>query len=150
MTSTVAGDVDVDAFADELHTLSLEVGAAACVNQEKTKMIAAPAVALGSTQKMRGFPVKTPEEFDAEAQVPRAPAADEITETAPAPLRLLHQTWSEGQFDPGRKEYQPPVFQGTYQAESDTSSVDTARESTWLDPAQIAELSQKDGQTCWM
>ncbi|KAK3284341.1 hypothetical protein CYMTET_8003 [Cymbomonas tetramitiformis] len=49
VTSTVAGDVNVDAFVDELHTLSLEVGAAACVNQEKTKMIAAPAVALGST-----------------------------------------------------------------------------------------------------
>ncbi|KAK3269858.1 hypothetical protein CYMTET_21717 [Cymbomonas tetramitiformis] len=80
VTSTAAGDVNVDAFVDELHTLSLEVGAAACVNQEKTKMIAAPAVALGSTQKMRGFPVKTPEEFDAEAQVPRAPAADEIVQ----------------------------------------------------------------------
>ncbi|KAK3252448.1 hypothetical protein CYMTET_38254 [Cymbomonas tetramitiformis] len=53
-------------------------------------------------------------------------------------------------FDPGKKEYQPPVFQGTYQAESDTSSVDTARESTWLDPAQIAELSQKDGQPVFL
>ncbi|KAK3275675.1 hypothetical protein CYMTET_16208 [Cymbomonas tetramitiformis] len=71
-------------------------------------------------------------------------------EAAPAPLRLLHQTWPEGQFDPGRKEYQPPVFQGTYQAESDTSSVDTARESTCLDPAQIAELSQKGGQTVFL
>ncbi|KAK3272762.1 hypothetical protein CYMTET_18959 [Cymbomonas tetramitiformis] len=71
-------------------------------------------------------------------------------ETASAPLRLLHQTWPEGHFDPGRKEYQPSVFQGTYQTESDTNSVDTAQESTWLDPAQIAELAQKDGQTIFL
>ncbi|KAK3273782.1 hypothetical protein CYMTET_17992 [Cymbomonas tetramitiformis] len=93
VTSTAAGDVDVDAFADELHTLSLEVGAAACVNQEeKTMMIAAPAVALGSTQKMRGFPVKTPEEFDAEAQVPRAPAADEMQREVQRMASLLKST----------------------------------------------------------
>ncbi|KAK3265874.1 hypothetical protein CYMTET_25473 [Cymbomonas tetramitiformis] len=49
-----------------------------------------------------------------------------------------------------QQEYQPPVFQGTYQAESDTNSVDTAQESAWLDPVQIAELAQKDGQTIFL
>ncbi|KAK3262036.1 hypothetical protein CYMTET_29089 [Cymbomonas tetramitiformis] len=34
------------------------------------------AVALGNTQKMQGFPLKTPEEFDKDAQVPRAVSAD--------------------------------------------------------------------------
>ncbi|KAK3248164.1 hypothetical protein CYMTET_42364 [Cymbomonas tetramitiformis] len=34
------------------------------------------AVALGNTQKMQGFPVKTSEEFDKDAQVPRAVPAD--------------------------------------------------------------------------
>ncbi|KAK3238653.1 hypothetical protein CYMTET_51349 [Cymbomonas tetramitiformis] len=92
VTSTAAGDVNVHAFVDELHTLSLEVGAAACVNQEKTKMVAAPAVALGSTQKMRGFPVKTPEEFDAEAQVPRAPAAEEMQRGVQLMASLLKST----------------------------------------------------------
>ncbi|KAK3241073.1 hypothetical protein CYMTET_49130 [Cymbomonas tetramitiformis] len=70
--------------------------------------------------------------------------------TASAPLRLIHQTWPEGHFDPQRQEYQPPVFQGTYQAESDTNSEDTAQESTWLDPVQIAELAQRDGQTVFL
>ncbi|KAK3288007.1 hypothetical protein CYMTET_4513 [Cymbomonas tetramitiformis] len=39
---------------------------------------AAPAVALGSTQKMTGFPVKTAEEFSKEARVPLAPPADSL------------------------------------------------------------------------
>ncbi|KAK3269151.1 hypothetical protein CYMTET_22385 [Cymbomonas tetramitiformis] len=78
VASAAAEEVIIDAFADELYTLSLKGCAAAHITQEKTEMIAAPAVALSSTQKMRGFPVKTPEEFDAEAQVPRAPAADEL------------------------------------------------------------------------
>jgi len=37
---------------------------------------AAVAVALGNTQMMQSFPVKTPAEFDEEARVPRAPAAE--------------------------------------------------------------------------
>ncbi|KAK3267763.1 hypothetical protein CYMTET_23701 [Cymbomonas tetramitiformis] len=71
-------------------------------------------------------------------------------ETASTPLRLIHQTWPEGHFDPHRQEYQPPVFQGICQAESDTNIEDTAQESTWLDPVQIAELAQRDGQTVFL
>ncbi|KAK3234157.1 hypothetical protein CYMTET_55586 [Cymbomonas tetramitiformis] len=58
--------------------------------QGKVEVIAAPAVALGSTQKMRGFPVKTPEEFEAEAQLPLAPAAaDEMQRKVQLTASLL-------------------------------------------------------------
>ncbi|KAK3286464.1 hypothetical protein CYMTET_5966 [Cymbomonas tetramitiformis] len=40
---------------------------------------ASAAVALGSTQQMRGFQVKTPEEFDRAAQVPRAVPPDVLS-----------------------------------------------------------------------
>ncbi|KAK3271933.1 hypothetical protein CYMTET_19740 [Cymbomonas tetramitiformis] len=43
---------------------------------EGVEHCAAVAVALGNTQMMQSFPVKTPAEFDADARVPRAPAAD--------------------------------------------------------------------------
>ncbi|KAK3287253.1 hypothetical protein CYMTET_5230 [Cymbomonas tetramitiformis] len=70
--------------------------------------------------------------------------------TVSAPLRLRHHTWPEGHFDPQKQEYQPAVFQGTYQAESDANSENTAQESIWLDPVQIAELAQRDGQTVFL
>ncbi|KAK3236963.1 hypothetical protein CYMTET_52931 [Cymbomonas tetramitiformis] len=41
---------------------------------------------------MRGFPVKTPEEFDAEAHVPRAPAADEMQRGVQLMASLLKST----------------------------------------------------------
>ncbi|KAK3265525.1 hypothetical protein CYMTET_25798 [Cymbomonas tetramitiformis] len=62
------------------------------VTQEETEMVAAPAVALGSTQKMRGFPVKTPEEFEAGAQIPLAPAAGEMQRKVQLMASLLKST----------------------------------------------------------
>ncbi len=47
---------------------------------------AAVAVALGNNQTMQSFPVKTPAEFDEEARVPRAPAAEPMDRK----LYLLH------------------------------------------------------------
>ncbi len=56
---------------------SRDGGASGVVPEEMR--CAAPAVALGSTQKMTGFPVKTAEEFSKEAQVPLAPPADSLS-----------------------------------------------------------------------
>ncbi|KAK3287595.1 hypothetical protein CYMTET_4895 [Cymbomonas tetramitiformis] len=53
------------------------------------------------------------------------------------PLRLRHQTWPNGTFDPQKLDYHPSVFQGTYEPESDTDSKDTVRESEWLNPGKI-------------
>ncbi|KAK3272524.1 hypothetical protein CYMTET_19181 [Cymbomonas tetramitiformis] len=75
------------------------------------------------------------------------PAAAPSSSTA---ADTIHQTWPNGKFGPGSREYQPHVFQGTYEAESDTNSVDTTQESVWLDRAQIAELSQKGGKTVFL
>ncbi|KAK3252619.1 hypothetical protein CYMTET_9932 [Cymbomonas tetramitiformis] len=54
--------------------------------------VAAVVVALGSTQKLRGFPVKTPEEFEAEAQVPPAAAADTLDRKVHLMSNLLKGT----------------------------------------------------------
>ncbi|KAK3240385.1 hypothetical protein CYMTET_49747 [Cymbomonas tetramitiformis] len=64
------------------HIVNMEAKACA----EGVEHCAAVAVALGNTQTMQGFPVKTPAEFDAEARVPRAPAADLLERK----LYLLH------------------------------------------------------------
>ncbi|KAK3246896.1 hypothetical protein CYMTET_43585 [Cymbomonas tetramitiformis] len=65
-------------LADALAAMNLEGLSGAQAVEDKPEVMAAPAVALGSTQHMRGFPVKTPEEYEAEAQLPSAPAADEM------------------------------------------------------------------------
>ncbi|KAK3248345.1 hypothetical protein CYMTET_42185 [Cymbomonas tetramitiformis] len=44
----------------------------------------------------------------------------------------------------------PHVFQGTYEAESDTDSVDAAVGSKWLDPAQVTDMLRKDAQTVFL
>ncbi|KAK3253430.1 hypothetical protein CYMTET_37320 [Cymbomonas tetramitiformis] len=62
--------------------MSLEAKACA----EGVEHCAAVAVALGNTQMMQSFPVKTPAEFDEEARVPRAPAAELLDRK----LYLLH------------------------------------------------------------
>ena len=49
-------------------------------------------VALGSTQKLWRFPVKTPEEFSAEAQVPPAIAADTLERKVHLMSNLLKGT----------------------------------------------------------
>ncbi|KAK3277909.1 hypothetical protein CYMTET_14118 [Cymbomonas tetramitiformis] len=64
------------------HIMNMEAKACA----EGVEHCAAVAVALGNTQTMQGFPVKTAAEFDAEARVPRAPAADLVERK----LYLLH------------------------------------------------------------
>ncbi|KAK3235498.1 hypothetical protein CYMTET_46298 [Cymbomonas tetramitiformis] len=64
------------------------------------------------------------------------------------PLRLRHQMWLNEPFDP--ETMQPHTFQGTYEAESDTNSVDATIVSKWLDGAHVAELSRKDGQTVFL
>ncbi|KAK3245894.1 hypothetical protein CYMTET_44555 [Cymbomonas tetramitiformis] len=66
------------------------------------------------------------------------------------PLRLRHQTWPNGAFDPQKLDYHPSVFQGTYEPELDTNSEDTARESDWLDPRKISEFAALDGQTVFL
>ncbi|KAK3275674.1 hypothetical protein CYMTET_16207 [Cymbomonas tetramitiformis] len=76
--SALAEEMGVGVLADALATLNLEGLSGAQAVEDKPEVMAAPAVALGSTPQMRGFPVKTPEEFDAEAQLPLAPAADEM------------------------------------------------------------------------
>ncbi|KAK3240566.1 hypothetical protein CYMTET_49598 [Cymbomonas tetramitiformis] len=68
----------VGVLYDALATLNLEELPGARDREDNPEVTAAPAVALGSTQHMRGFPVKTPEEYEAEAQLPSAPAADEM------------------------------------------------------------------------
>ncbi|KAK3235224.1 hypothetical protein CYMTET_54551 [Cymbomonas tetramitiformis] len=67
-----------------------------------------------------------------------------------APLRLRHQTWPNGEFDPQSREYQPSVFQSTYEPESDTNSESTTQESTWMNPSEIAEFAELDGQTVFL
>ncbi|KAK3247850.1 hypothetical protein CYMTET_42664 [Cymbomonas tetramitiformis] len=74
----LAEEMGVGVLADALATLNLEGLSGARVVEDKPEVMAAPAVALGSTQHMRGFPVKTPEKYEAEAQLPPAPAADEM------------------------------------------------------------------------
>ncbi|KAK3239730.1 hypothetical protein CYMTET_50375 [Cymbomonas tetramitiformis] len=76
--SALAEEMGVGVLADALATINLEGLSGAQAVEDKPEVMAAPAMALGSTQQMRGFPVKTPEEFDAEAQLPLAPAADEM------------------------------------------------------------------------
>ncbi|KAK3266407.1 hypothetical protein CYMTET_24964 [Cymbomonas tetramitiformis] len=90
--SAVVDEAGVEALAGELGTLRLSGHAEAQIMQKKTEMTAAPAVALGSTQKMRGFPVKTPGEFEAEAQIPLAPAADEMQRKVQLTASLLKST----------------------------------------------------------
>ncbi|KAK3253474.1 hypothetical protein CYMTET_25900 [Cymbomonas tetramitiformis] len=56
------------------------------------------AVALGNTQKMQGFPVKTPEEFDKEAHVPRAVPANFLSRKMhlmASLLRSCKQTYTQ-------------------------------------------------------
>ncbi|KAK3279012.1 hypothetical protein CYMTET_13085 [Cymbomonas tetramitiformis] len=56
------------------------------------------AVALGNTQKMQGFPVKTPQEFDKDAQVPRAVPADFLSRKMhlmASHLRSSKQTYTQ-------------------------------------------------------
>ncbi|KAK3275011.1 hypothetical protein CYMTET_16839 [Cymbomonas tetramitiformis] len=71
---------------------TLRSHADAQVSQEKTEVVAAPAVALGSFQRMRCFPVKTPEEFEAEAQVPPASAAGVLERKVQLMASLLKST----------------------------------------------------------
>ncbi|KAK3242447.1 hypothetical protein CYMTET_47863, partial [Cymbomonas tetramitiformis] len=56
----------------------------------------------------------------------------------PAPLRLINQTWDNGPFDP--RTMLPSTFQGTYEPESETGSVDTTTQSVWLDAEQVADI----------
>ncbi|KAK3274404.1 hypothetical protein CYMTET_17415 [Cymbomonas tetramitiformis] len=70
-----------------------------------------------------------------------------VPPTPSAPPRLRHQTWPNGAFDPQSQDYYPSVFQGTYEAESDTNSEDTSRKFEWLNPREIAEFAKLDGQT---
>ncbi|KAK3270242.1 hypothetical protein CYMTET_21347 [Cymbomonas tetramitiformis] len=76
--SALAEVMGAGGLADALATLNLEGLSGARDVEDKPEVMAAPAVALGSTQHMKGFPVKAPEEYEAEAQLPSAPAADEM------------------------------------------------------------------------
>ncbi|KAK3266406.1 hypothetical protein CYMTET_24963 [Cymbomonas tetramitiformis] len=64
------------------------------------------------------------------------------------PPRLRQQTWLNGPFDP--ETTRPHIFQGTYEAESDTDSVDAAVVSKWLDPAQVTDMLRKAAQTVFL
>ncbi|KAK3242297.1 hypothetical protein CYMTET_48000 [Cymbomonas tetramitiformis] len=76
--SALAEEMGVGVLADALAALNLEGLSGARAVEDKPEVMAAPAVALGSTQHMKGLPVKTPEEYEAEAQLRSAPAADEM------------------------------------------------------------------------
>ncbi|KAK3256778.1 hypothetical protein CYMTET_34105 [Cymbomonas tetramitiformis] len=67
---------------------------------------------------------------------------------APQPPRLIKQTWLDGPFDP--HTMRPNMFQGTYEPESETDSADAAVVSKWLDPAQVTDLLQKNGQAVFL
>ncbi|KAK3263392.1 hypothetical protein CYMTET_27796 [Cymbomonas tetramitiformis] len=86
-------EVETGALVAELGTRRMRGHAEAQATQEETEVVAAPAVALGSTQRMlRGFPVKTPEEFEAEAQVPHASAASVLERKVQLFASLLKST----------------------------------------------------------
>ncbi|KAK3244710.1 hypothetical protein CYMTET_45690 [Cymbomonas tetramitiformis] len=97
-TASRAGSVRSQVFAEDEGSDEEAAAAGAQTMQGKTEIIAAPAVALGSTQKMRGFPVKTPEEFEAEAQIPLAPAGDEMQRKVQLMASLL-KSFNENEED---------------------------------------------------
>ncbi|KAK3274948.1 hypothetical protein CYMTET_16901 [Cymbomonas tetramitiformis] len=78
LLSAMAEEMGEEALSSALNTLGLGALPETLCKSAESELTAAPAVALGSTQRMRGFPVKTPEEYEADAQVPMAPAADEM------------------------------------------------------------------------
>ncbi|KAK3234983.1 hypothetical protein CYMTET_54790 [Cymbomonas tetramitiformis] len=84
--------VETGALVAEIGTHRVRGHAEAQATQEETEVVAAPAVALGCTQRMRGFPVKTPEKFEAEAQVPHANAASVLERKVQLLSSLLKST----------------------------------------------------------
>ncbi|KAK3281301.1 hypothetical protein CYMTET_10903 [Cymbomonas tetramitiformis] len=78
LLSAMAEEMGEEELSSALNTLGLGALPETLCKNAESELTAAPAVALGSTQRMRGFPVKTPEEYEADAQVPMAPAADEM------------------------------------------------------------------------
>ncbi|KAK3251559.1 hypothetical protein CYMTET_3070 [Cymbomonas tetramitiformis] len=44
----------------------------------------------------------------------------------------------------------PSMFQGTYEPESETDSVDTTTQSVWLDAEQVADMQKRSGQTVFL
>ncbi|KAK3247245.1 hypothetical protein CYMTET_43249 [Cymbomonas tetramitiformis] len=78
LLTAMAEEMGEEELSSALNTLGLGALPETLCKSAESELTAAPAVALGSTQRMRGFPVKTPEEYEADAQVPMAPAADEM------------------------------------------------------------------------
>ncbi|KAK3274406.1 hypothetical protein CYMTET_17417 [Cymbomonas tetramitiformis] len=99
LLSALAEEMGEEVLSDALSTLGLGELPEALRKGGEPEVMAAPAVALGSTQHMRGFPVKTPEEYEADAQVPMAPAADEMQRKLPMPSALAADYQSSGEGD---------------------------------------------------